>query len=163
MHLLKGHSSVDDLLAALGALEARRRGAPVVVDARDFFYSRIARAIGSDVLVQILDVSGNWLYCNDAAADYFSQPRDWFPGRNIFAEMPTLLHDWVDILRNVAETRETYIDRTRLGLFYIPGLSTQTVIWSVLVFPITLHDGRRGVVFTARILERVPNHSNLLA
>src|SRR6185437_11471408 len=70
MHLLKGHSSVDDLLAALRSFEARRRGAPVVVDARDFFYSRIAVAIGSDVLVQILDSDGNWLYCNDTASEY---------------------------------------------------------------------------------------------
>src|ERR1035438_5323157 len=60
MHLLKGHSSVDDLLAALRSLEARRRGAPVVVDARDFYYSRISLAIGTDVLVQILDSEGNW-------------------------------------------------------------------------------------------------------
>jgi hypothetical protein len=27
----------------------------------------------------------------------------------------------------------------------------------VLAFPITLHDGRRGVVLTARILDRTPN------
>src|SRR6185437_9691300 len=44
MHLLKGHSSVEDILSALSALEAKRRGSPVVVDARDFFYSRIAMA-----------------------------------------------------------------------------------------------------------------------
>jgi len=69
MHLLKGHSSVDDLLAALRSFEARRRGAPVVVDARDFFYSRISLAIGSDVLVQILDAAGNWIYCNETAAE----------------------------------------------------------------------------------------------
>ena len=50
MHLLKGHSSVDDLLSALRSFEARRRGSPVVVDARDFFYSRISLAMGADVL-----------------------------------------------------------------------------------------------------------------
>src|SRR5947209_17277297 len=43
MHLLKGYSSVDDLLGALRSFEAKRRGKPVVVDARDFFYSRIAK------------------------------------------------------------------------------------------------------------------------
>ncbi|HZU32874.1 MAG TPA: response regulator, partial [Candidatus Angelobacter sp.] len=37
MHLLKGYSSVDDLLAALRSFEAKRRGKPVVVDARSFF------------------------------------------------------------------------------------------------------------------------------
>ena len=36
MHLLKGHSSVEDLLDALSSLGAKRRGAPVVVDARDW-------------------------------------------------------------------------------------------------------------------------------
>ena len=101
MHLLKGYSSVEDLLSALSSLNAKRRGAPVVVDARDFFYSRISLAIGSDVLVQILDATGNWLYCNDAAADYLGQPRDWFPGRSVFDEMPTLMRDWRDVLQTV--------------------------------------------------------------
>ena len=73
MHLLKGYSSVEDLLSALSSLEAKRRGVPVVVDARDFFYSRIAMAIGSDVLVQILDDRGVWMHCNDAAAEYLGQ------------------------------------------------------------------------------------------
>src|ERR1700739_437114 len=81
MHLLKGHSSVEDLLDALSSLGAKRRGAPVVVDARDFFYSRISLTIGSDVLVQIFDERGIWQYCNDAAAEYLGQPRDWFTGR----------------------------------------------------------------------------------
>ena len=83
MHLLKGHSSVEDLLDALSSLEAKRRGAPVVVDARDFFYSRISMAIGSDVLVQIFDEKGVWQHCNDAAAEYLGQTRDWFIGRSI--------------------------------------------------------------------------------
>src|SRR5260370_14516500 len=81
MHLLKGHSSVEDLLDALSSLGAKHRGAPVVVDARDFFYSRISLTIGSDVLVQIFDERGIWQYCNDSAADYFCQPRHWFTGR----------------------------------------------------------------------------------
>ena len=62
MHLLKGHSSVEDLISALRSFEARRRGAPVVVDSRDFFYSRISRAIGSDVLLQILERSAGLSY-----------------------------------------------------------------------------------------------------
>ncbi len=36
MHLLKGYSSVDDLITALRSFEAKHRGKPVVVDARDF-------------------------------------------------------------------------------------------------------------------------------
>jgi two-component system, OmpR family, response regulator len=157
MHLLKGHSSIDDLIGALQSFEARRRGAPVVVDARDFFYSRIFLAIGSDVLVQILDAAGNWLHCNEAAADYLGHAREWFPGRNLLAEFPTLDIDWPEILRSVADTRETYIDRTRRGLFFLPDLSSPSVTWSVLAFPITLHDGRPGAVLTARILERNPS------
>jgi len=155
MHLLKGHSSVEDLLAALRSFEARRRGAPVVVDARDFFYSRISLAIGSDVLVQILDATGNWIYCNETAAEHLGQPREWFPGRNLFAELPAIPADWNAILRSVAETRETYIDRTRRGLFFQPEVG-HILTWSVLAFPITLHDSRSGAVLTARILERTP-------
>ena len=53
MHLLKGYSSNEDLITALKSLDAKRRGNPVVVDAREFFYSRIGLAIGSDVLIQL--------------------------------------------------------------------------------------------------------------
>ena len=155
MHLLKGHSTVDDLLSALRSFEARRRGSPVVVDARDFYYSRISLAIGSDVLVQILDAEGNWQHCNETAAAYLGRPREWFPGRNLF-EMPAVTADWIDILRSVAETRETYIDRTRRTLFFLTADAATSLSWSVLAFPITLHDGGRGVVLTARILERTP-------
>ncbi len=156
MHLLKGHSSIEDLLGALRSFEARRRGVPVVVDARDFFYSRILLAIGPDVLVQILDANGNWLHCNDLAAEYLGQPREWFPARNIFHEFPTLDTDWNEIIRSVAQTRETYIDRTRRGLFFLANSAGQNFTWSVLAFPITLHDGRPGAVLTARILDRNP-------
>ncbi len=58
MHLLKGYSSVDDLITALRSFEAKHRGKPVVVDARDFFYSRISMAIGEDVVLEILDARG---------------------------------------------------------------------------------------------------------
>lgn len=156
MHLLKGHSSVDDLLAALSSLEAKRRGAPVVVDARDFFYSRLSLAIGSDVLVQIFDDRGIWQYCNDAVAEYLGKPRDWFTGRSVFDEMATVMRDWRDVLQSVTLTRETYIDRTRLGLLSQPREGEQNLTWSVLAFPITLHDGRSGVVLTARIIENLP-------
>jgi CheY-like chemotaxis protein len=162
MHLLKGHSSVEDLLDALSSLEAKRRGARVVVDARDFYYSRIARAIGPDVLVQIFDENGIWQHCNDAAADYLQQPRDWFIGRSIFQEMPTTLRDWRDVIQAVCLTRETYIDRTHRGLLNAPRQQEQNLTWSVLGFPITLHDNRSGIVLTARILEKSPRTSDFL-
>jgi two-component system OmpR family response regulator len=157
MHLLKGHSSIEDILSALSSLGAKRRGVPVVVDARDFFYSRIAMAIGSDVFVQIFDDQGIWLYCNDAAAEYLGQPRDWFPGRKPVNEMPTFMRDWSEVIQTVCLTRETYIDRTRRGLLNLPKPQEKNVTWSVLAFPITLHDRHCGVVLTARILDRSPS------
>ncbi len=160
MHLLKGHSSVEDLLDALRSLEAKRRGAPVVVDARDFFYSRISLAIGSDVLVQIFDENGIWQYCNDALAEYLEQPRDWFIGRRVSQEMPTLLRDWAEIIHAVCVARETYIDRTRRGLLNLTRPGEQQLTWSVLAFPITLHDNRCGAVLTARILDTQPNRGS---
>ena len=154
MHLLKGHSSVEDLLSALRGLEAKRRGSPVVVDAREFYYGRIAMAIGVDVLVQILDPEGNWHYVNDSAAEYLEKPRDWFPGKNFFAEMGTTMRDWRDVLYAVSTTRETYIDRTRRGLLTEPRQDEAAATWSVIAFPIMLHDGNSGVVLSARILGR---------
>ncbi len=154
MHLLKGHSSIEDLLAALSSLEAKRRGAPVVVDARDFFYSRISRAIGSDALVQIFNDRGTWLFCNELAADYLGKSREWFTGRCIFEEHPHSMRDWRDVLLGVPRTRETFIDRTRLGLLRAPKQGEEGLTWSVLAFPIRLHDNNDGVVLTARILDR---------
>jgi two-component system OmpR family response regulator len=153
MHLLKGYSSVDDLLGALRSFEAKRRGKPVVVDARDFFYSRINMAMGEDVVVEILDAAGNWQYVNDMSAKLHERPRDWFPGRNMFVEMPDLAPDWREILTEVATKRETYIDRTFRGLLNLPSRGEEWV-WNVLAFPITLHNNKTGVVLTARILER---------
>jgi two-component system, OmpR family, response regulator len=154
MHLLKGHSSVEDLLDALSSLEGLHRGSPVIVDARDFFYSRISLAIGADVLVQIFDQRGIWQHCNDAAAEYLGHPRDWFTGRSIFDEPSLNMRDWREVLQAVTHTRETYIDRTRRGLLNRPRADEQNQTWSVLAFPITLHDHRSGVVLTARTLER---------
>jgi two-component system, OmpR family, response regulator len=161
MHLLKGHSSVDDLLDALSSLGAKHRGAPVVVDARDFFYSRLSLTIGSDVLVQIFDERGIWQYCNDFAADYLGQPRDWFIGRCVFHDMP-IMRDWREVIQTVCHSRETYIDRTRRGLLNHPRPEEQQLTWSVLAFPITLHDNRSGAVLTARILEKPQRTSDFL-
>jgi two-component system, OmpR family, response regulator len=153
MHLLKGYSSVDDLVSALRSFEAKLRGKPVVVDARDFFYSRINMAMGDDVVVEILDGEGNWQYVNEACAKLLERPRDWFPGRNMFRELPELAANWRDILRTVAENRETYLDRTYRGLLNLPRKGEEWV-WNVLAFPITLHTRATGVVLSARILER---------
>jgi two-component system, OmpR family, response regulator len=162
MHLLKGHSSVDDLLDALSSLGAKRRGAPVVVDARDFFYSRLSLTIGSDVLVQIFDEKGIWQYCNDTAAEYLGQPRDWFTGRCVFQELQPIIRDWREVIQTVCHSRETYIDRTRRGLLNQPRPDEQQLTWSVLAFPITLHDNRSGAVLTARILEKPTRSSDFL-
>ena len=152
IHLLKGYSSVEDLLSALRTLEAKRFGSSSVVDSRDFFYSRLALAVGSDVIVQIFDENGVWLHCNSTAAQYFGKPFAWFIGRNVFEEMPDFMRDWRDVIVTVAQTRETYVDRTYRGLLSNTRNQHPTQLWSVLAFPITLHDGRNGVVLTARTL-----------
>jgi CheY-like chemotaxis protein len=153
MHLLKGYSSSDDLVSALRSFEAKLRGKPVVVDARDFFYSRINMAMGDDVVLEILDGEGNWVYVNDVCARLLERPREWFPGRNMFAEIPDISEEWRDILRTVVHTRETYIDRTYRGLLNLPRRG-EGWVWNVLAFPMTLHNNHPGVVLTARILER---------
>ena len=153
VHLLKGHSSVQDLLDALNSFEARRRGVPVVVDARDFFYSRIARCVGSDALVQIFNQQGIWLFCNEAAAAFLGRPRDWFPGRSVLDDLPFAMRDWYDVLLSVPRTRDTFVDRTRLGLLRSPRPQDEGLIWSVLAFPITLYDQRTGTVLAARVLD----------
>ena len=153
MHLLKGHSSIDDLVTALRSFEAKRRGKPVVVDAREFFYSRINMAMGDDCVLEILDAEGTWQYVNDNCARLLSRPREWFLGRNMFDEMPDLGQDWRDIFHTVAVMRETYIDRTYRGLLNLPRQG-EAWVWNVLVCPITLHTNETGVVLTARVLER---------
>ena len=152
MHLLKGFSSNEDLIGALKSLDAKRRGEPVVVDSREFFYSRIALAIGSDVLIQILDGEGNWIYCNDSVAEFLGHERAWFAGRNLFQEMSGLARSWRGVIADVASIRQTYIDRSRRSLFDHASFTESQDAWSVIAFPMTLHDGRGGVVLTARIL-----------
>jgi CheY-like chemotaxis protein len=153
MHLLKGYSSVDYLLAALHSFEAKRRGKPVVVDARSFFYSRIAMAIGEDVVMEILDRDGNWLYVNEYFARLYEKKRTWFTGKNMFEEFPELGGEWKDIIRTVADTRETYVDRSFRGLPHLPTKSDRWN-WNILVFPLKLHDNRNGVVLSARAIEK---------
>ncbi|HMK31121.1 MAG TPA: response regulator [Terriglobales bacterium] len=153
MHLLKGYSSVNDLLTALRAFEAKRRGKPVVVHARDFYYNRIALAVGSDVVLEILDRDGNFEYVNDLFASFFGRKRAWFTGRNLFEQFPELGDSWRELIRTVAETHETYIDRGFRGLPQLPTKNSRWT-WNVLVFPIKLHDGNDGVMLTARMIEK---------
>src|SRR5579864_5499534 len=116
MHLLKGYSSVDDLLAALRSFEAKRRGKPVVVDARDFYYSRINMAMGDDVVLEIMDRDGNWQYVNEFFARLYEKKRTWFSGKNRFTEIPDAGEELRENIRTVATTRETYIDRSFRGV-----------------------------------------------
>jgi hypothetical protein len=69
MHLLKGHSSVEELLDALRSFEAKQRGRPVVVDSRDFYYSRISMAMRDDIVLEILDRDNYWRFVNDYFAE----------------------------------------------------------------------------------------------
>ena len=153
MHLLKGYSTMDDLLAALRNFEAKRRGKPVVVDARDFYYSRISMAMGDDIVLEILDRDGAWQYVNDYFAALFERKRQYFVGKNMFESFPELGEEWKEIVRTVADTRETYIDRSFRGLPNLPTKNPRWV-WNVLAFPLKLHDDRNGVALTARVIEK---------
>jgi two-component system, OmpR family, response regulator len=154
MHLLKGYSSVDDLVDALRSFEAKKRGKPVVVDAREFFYSRIAMAMGEDVVLEIMDRDGNWQYVNDYCAAVLEKKRTWFPSQNLFEAYPQISEEWREIIRQVADTRETYIDRRGIrGASHLPVKSPWWQ-WNVLVFPIKLSDARDGVVMTARLIQK---------
>lgn len=154
MHLLKGYSSVEDLVDALRSFEAKKRGKPVVVDAREFFYSRIAMAMGEDVVLEIMDRDGNWQYVNDYCAAVLEKKRTWFPGQNLFESYPQISEEWREIIRQVADTRETYIDRRGIrGASHLPVKSPWWQ-WNVLVFPIKLSDDRDGVVMTARLIQK---------
>ncbi|WP_263384302.1 response regulator [Granulicella arctica] len=153
VHLLKGYSSTEDLLGALRSLDAKRRGSPVFVDPSQFFYSRICRVSGAKALVQIFDAQGLWVYCNEAAADYLGRHRDWFPGRNIQSEMGHILRNWQKVVLDVVARRETYIDGSRQGLLNFPHPASADATWSVLAYPIALHDGEPGVMLSATVLD----------
>lgn len=153
MHLLKGHSSVDDLVNALRNFESKRRGKPVVVNAQEFYYSRISMSVGDDIVLEIMDRDGAWQYVNDYFAALLNRKRQEFVGNNIFDEFPELESEWREIVSTVADTRETYIDRGFLGVPHLP-IKSRHWTWNVLVFPLKLHDGRDGVMLTARLIER---------
>src|SRR5512146_3571700 len=131
MHLLKGYSSTDDLLAALRNFEAKRRGKPVVVDARDLYYSRISMAMGDDGVLEILDRDGNWQYVNDYFAALIGHKRAWFVGKNLFEQFPEMGDEWREVIRTVADTRETYIDRGFRGIPHLPAKGPRWT-WNML-------------------------------
>lgn len=110
-------------------------------------------AMGEDVVLEVLDVEGNWQFVNDTCARLLEKPVEWFVGKNMFTQFPELIADWRETLQTVVKTRETYIDRTYRGLLNLPRKGDQWV-WNVLAFPMTLHNNQPGVVLTARILER---------
>src|SRR5437763_13924294 len=103
MHLLKGYSSVDDLLGALRSFEAKRRGKPVVVDARDFFYSRLAMAMGDHIVVEILERDGNWHYVNEYFDRLYEKKLDWFTSQKPFMEFPELRGDCMALMHPVCQ------------------------------------------------------------
>ena len=72
------------------------------------------------------------------------------------------MRDWRDVIQAVSLTRETYIDRSHRGLLSQPRPNEQHYTWSVLAFPITLHDNRSGAVLTARILDKHPARASEL-
>jgi CheY-like chemotaxis protein len=153
MHLLKGYSSVDDMVNALRSFEAKKRGKPVVVDARDFYYSRLSMAMGNDVVLEIMDREGTWQYVNDACAALFNKKRQWFPGKNLFEEFPEVGDEWRENISTVADTRETYVDRSFRGFPHLPTKNPRCV-WNVVLFPLKLHDSRPGVMMSARVIEK---------
>ena len=154
MHLLKGYSSVEDLVNALRSFEAKKRGKPVVVDARDFYYSRISMAMGEDIVLEILDRDGNWQFVNDYFAAMKGHKRAWFVGKNLFEQFSQLGDEWREIVRTVVDTRETYIDRRGFRDSDHLPIESPHWSWNVLIFPIKLHDDRDGAVLTARLIEK---------
>jgi two-component system, OmpR family, response regulator len=125
----------------------------VVVDAREFFYSRISTAMGDDVVLEIMDEDGNWQYVNDTFAKLFERKRQSYIGKNLFEEFPELRGEWQEIIKTVAITRETYVHRSLKGMPNLP-LKNSHFAWNILVFPIKLHDERKGVVMSARLIDK---------
>ncbi|MGH9568699.1 MAG: PAS domain-containing protein, partial [Candidatus Angelobacter sp.] len=111
-------------------------------------------AMGDDVVLEVLDRDGNWQYVNEYFARLYDKKRTWFTGKNRFTEFPELCGEWQDIIRTVADTRETYVDRSFRGLPHLPDKKRRRWNWNILVFPLKLHDNRNGVVLSARVIEK---------
>ena len=55
--------------------------------------------------------------------------RAWFVGKNLFEQFPQLGDEWREIVRTVADTRETYIDRRGFrGASHLPSKKVRTGI-----------------------------------
>jgi PAS domain-containing protein len=100
-----------------------------------------------------MDEDGNWQYVNETFAKLFDRKRQSFISKNMFEEFPEMRGEWQEIIKTVAITRETYVHRSLKGMANLP-LKNKNWAWNILVFPIKLHDERKGVVLSARVIER---------
>jgi len=103
--------------------------------------------------MEILDARGQLAICKRIFCGLYDKKRNWFPGKNRFVEFPELGSEWQEIIRTVADTRETYVDRSFRGLPYLPAKKDRWN-WNILVFPLKLADNRNGAVLSARIIEK---------
>ena len=120
MHLLKGYSSVDDLVNALRSFEAKKRGRPVwltraISTTRAFrwqsaktSFSRfwIATATGSSSTTTSRRLPGT------------NAPGLW---GNLFEQFPQLGDEWREIVRTVADTREILHSPPRFSWRFTPA------------------------------------------
>jgi two-component system, OmpR family, response regulator len=90
---------------------------------------------------------------NEFFARLYERKRTWFAGKNRFEEFPELSAEWKEIIRTVADTRETYVDRSFRCLPHLPKKQSRWN-WNILVFPLKLHDNRNGAVLAARVIEK---------
>ena len=100
-----------------------------------------------------MDRDGNWHYVNDFCAALLDKKRPWFQGRNLFEEFPETGEEWRENIRTVADTRETFVDRSFRGFPHLPKKNARRV-WNVILFPLKLHDNRPGVMLSARVIEK---------
>jgi two-component system OmpR family response regulator len=113
----------------------------------------ILRQHGYDAISSSSVEDADWQYVNESFAKLYEKKRMWFVGRNLFEEFPELRGQWEEIILTVANTRETYVDRSLRGIPHLPPKGDRWV-WNVLVFPLKLHDDRNGVVLSARLIQK---------
>ena len=70
------------------------------------------------------------------------------------AEITMTVPGGIEVIRTVADTRETYIERRGAKAVSHLPIESPHWAWNVLIFPIKLHDDRDGAVLTARLIER---------
>ena len=91
---------------------------------------------------------------NEFFARLYDKKRTWFAGKNRFEEFPELGGEWKEIIRTVADTRETYVDRSFRGLPHLPKKKTAAGTGTSWSSRLKLHDNRNGVVLSARVIEK---------